>query len=170
MRHTDDATDFQLDENLSTEQLVEIVHIGPPDYGEQAVAAAEELLHRRDVSPEERQRIVTRNVARRTKRLNCFWRVLIAFSGLLLFPYIVVVFSERIRARRPAAYDDIWDSLRPSLLLIVYGLLSGLAIKAVQKYDVLPADMNEPFTIAVGVLGAITLIVAVNMFFTLFED
>ena len=50
MRHTDDATEFQLDENLSTAQLVEIVHIGPPDYGEQAVAAAETLLRSRAVS------------------------------------------------------------------------------------------------------------------------
>ena len=170
MRHTDDATEFQLDENLSTAQLVEIVHIGPPDYGERAVAAAETLLRSRQVTPEERQRIITSNVARRTKRLNCFWRVLIAFSGLLLFPHIVVVFSESIRARRPAAYDDIWDSLRPSLLLIVYGLLSGLAIRAVQKYDVLPAHMNEAFITVVGVLGVLTLILAVNMFFALFED
>ena len=88
----------------------------------------------------------------------------------MLFPHIVVVFSESIRARRPAAYDDIWDSLRPSLLLIVYGLLSGLAIRAVQKYDVLRAHMNEAFITVVGVLGVLTLILAVNMFFALFED
>jgi hypothetical protein len=171
MRDADDTTKTQFDETSSPEELMEIIHVGPPDYSEQAVVVARDLLDKLGISTNERDAIIKKTIGMRTKRLNYFWRAVIALLGFLLIPGLLApLLLERIRFRRPALYDDIWSSLRPGLILAGYGALSGLAEKIIRESGSIPTYATYGFGVLLGVIGIIVVTTTVHLFFALFED